>query len=259
MKPLIKWSGGKADEIKIFDKYKPENFNTYLEPFIGGGSYFFFLEHKKSVISDVHNELIDFYNSIKNGKSNEIYNFMKQNKNDEDTYYKIRNNMVINNELENAKRFYYLRKTCFRGMLRYNKNGKFNIPFGKYKKINYEDLLNNKYYELLQKTKIYLKTYDFIFDNYNDENNFMFLDPPYDSEFTDYGYCKFDKEEHKKLAQKFKETKIKCLLVIGKTEFIENLYKDYIIEEYDKKYKFKLYNNRIGNEIDNKHLIIKNY
>ena len=87
----------------------------------------------------------------------------------------------------------------------------------------------------------------------------MFLDPPYDSEFTDYGYCQFGKEEQKKLACLFKETKIKCLMVIGKTKFIEELYKDYIVSEYDKKYKFKLYAGRIGSEINTKHLIIKNY
>ena len=53
--------------------------------------------------------------------------------------------MEIKTDLDNAKRFYYQRKTCFRGMLRYNKNGKFNIPFGKYKSINYNELLNKDY------------------------------------------------------------------------------------------------------------------
>ena len=85
----------------------------------------------------------------------------------------------------------------------------------------------------------------------------MLLDPPYDSEFTDYGYCSFGKDEHLKLAKCFKETKIKCLMIIGKTQFITDLYKDYIVEEYDKKYRFKLHSGRIGNEINTKHLVIK--
>ena len=89
--------------------------------------------------------------------------------------------------------------------------------------------------------------------------NFMFLDPPYDSKFTNYGYCKFGKEEHEKLAECFKKTKIRCLMIIGKTELISNLYSDYIVDEYDKKYRFKLHSGRVGNEIDTKHLIIKNY
>jgi len=259
LKPLVKWSGGKADEIHQFIKYIPEKYDIYIEPFIGGGALYFHINPEKSVINDVHIELIDFYQSIKDGKMREIYNFMKINPNDENTYYNIRDKMTINNKLDNAKRFYYQRKTCFRGMLRYNKSGNFNIPFGKYKTINYEELNNSKYEELLKKTEILNKNFDYVFENYNNENNFMFLDPPYDSEFTDYGYCKFGKEEQIKLAKCFKETKIKCLMIIGKTDFIVELYKNYIVGEYEKKYKFKLYGDRIGNEINTQHLIIKNY
>ena len=102
-------------------------------------------------------------------------------------------------------------------------------------------------------------SFEYIFANYNNEHNFMFLDPPYDSEFTDYGYCQFGKKEQEKLAKYFKETKIKCLMVIGKTAFIQELYKDYIVDEYDKNYRFKLYDGRVGDEINTKHLVIKNY
>jgi DNA adenine methylase len=259
LKPLIKWSGGKSDEIKMFEKYFPDNYTKYIEPFVGGGSVYFYLNPNNAVISDVHMELIDLYKSIGDGNGEEIYKFMKNNPNDEKTYYKIRDEMEIKDSLDSAKRFYYQRKTCFRGMLRYNKNGKFNIPFGKYKTINYSELLNKDYETLLGRTEILNEGFEYIFENYNDENNFMFLDPPYDSEFTDYGYCQFGKEEQKKLALLFKNTKIKCLMVIGKTKFIEELYDGYIVAEYDKKYKFKLYDNRIGDEINTKHLIIKNY
>jgi DNA adenine methylase len=259
LKPLVKWSGGKGDEIKFFEKYMPKDFDIYLEPFIGGGSVYFYLNPKKAVINDIHKDLIDLYRCIANGKNKDIYDFMKENNNDETTYYKIRDEMLINDDLDNAKRFYYQRKTCFRGMLRYNKNGKFNIPFGKYKSINYNELLNDNYEKLLQKTIILNENFDYVFQNYNNENNFMFLDPPYDSEFTNYGYCEFGRNEHIKLAELFKQTKIKCLMIIGKTDFIENLYKDYIVDEYSKNYRFKLYGNRIGDEINTKHLIIKNY
>jgi DNA adenine methylase len=257
--PIIKWSGGKSDEIKIFKKYFPDTYDIYIEPFVGGGSVYFYLNPLKAVINDIHTELIDLYETIGNGESDKIYEFMETNPNDEITYYKIRDEMIINDKLDSAKRFYYQRKTCFRGMLRYNKNGKFNIPYGKYKTINYSDLKNKDYEILLNRTEILNKDFNYIFENYNNDNNFMFLDPPYDSEFTDYGYCQFGKKEQEQLAYLFKNTKIKCLMIIGKTKFIEDLYKDYIIDEYDKKYKFKLYNNRIGDEINVKHLIIKNF
>lgn len=259
LKPLIKWSGGKCDEIKLFQHHIPLNYNIYLEPFIGGGALYFYLNPKVAVISDVHSELIDLYSVIGQGQGNAIYKFMEQTPNNEETYYNVRDNMIVNDPLTNAQRFYYQRKTCFRGMLRYNKNGKFNIPYGRYKTINYEALNNKDYETLLARTSILCKSFDHIFENYNDEANFMFLDPPYDSEFTDYGYCQFGKKEQEKLAKCFKETKIKCLMIIGKTAFIQELYKDYIVDEYDKNYRFKLYDGRVGDEINTKHLIIKNY
>lgn len=258
LKPIIKWSGGKSDELNDILPHIPENISTYLEPFVGGGAVYFHLNPNKAVINDVHKELIDFYQSIKNGHAMDIYNFMEKHPNEEETYYKVRgyDNSKI---LDNAKRFYYLRKTCYRGMLRYNKKGEFNIPYGRYKTCNYEDLKNIEYENLLKRTEVLNNSFEYIFENYNDENNFMFLDPPYDSEFTDYGYCTFGKDEQRSLAKCFKETKIKCLMIIGKTPFIEELYKDYIVGEYDKKYRFKLHSGRVGDEINTKHLIIKNY
>ena len=258
LKPLVKWSGGKGDEIKQFEKYIPP-FETYLEPFVGGGSLFFHLSPPKAVISDVHTELIDLYQSIGQGKAPEIYDFMKSHPNDDATYYQVRDGFEVVTPLDRAKRFYYQRKTCFRGMLRYNRDGKFNIPFGRYKTIGFEDLKNPGYPALLGRTTILNTGFETIFRDYNDPKNFMFLDPPYDSEFTDYGYCQFTRVEQEALAKCFKETQIKCLMVIGKTPFIEALYKGYIVEEYAKQYKFKLYAGRIGDEINTTHLVIKNY
>tara|TARA_B100001778_G_C18510189_1_gene593829 strand:- start:219 stop:1028 length:810 start_codon:yes stop_codon:yes gene_type:complete len=258
LRPIVKWSGGKKDEIKLFKHHIPNDINYYIEPFVGGGAVFFHLNPQKAVINDVHKELIDFYSAIKDGKMDDIYKFMSENPNNEETYYKIRS-LKVNSELDNAKRFYYLRKTCFRGMLRYNKKGEFNIPFGKYKTCKFDELKNKEYEKLLQRTEIFNKDFEHIFKTYDDNKNFMFLDPPYDSEFTDYGYCSFGKKEHEKLAKCFKETKIRCLMVIGKTDLIEKLYQGYIVEEYDKNYRFKLYGGRIKDEINTKHLVIANY
>ena len=112
LKPIIKWSGGKKDELKEIIKYIPEKYNTYIEPFIGGGALYFHLNPEKAVINDIHSELIAFYKSIKDNKILDIYNFMKENPNDETTYYKVRS-LKCQNELDIAKRFYYLRKNMF--------------------------------------------------------------------------------------------------------------------------------------------------
>lgn len=259
MKPLVKWSGGKSDEIGMFQKYIPSEYDIYIEPFIGGGAVYFHMEPPKAVISDVHQELIDFYQSIKDGHSNDIYEFMKTHPNTEEVYYNVRDKMPIQSSLDNAKRFYYLRKTCYRGMMRYNRNGGFNIPFGRYKKVSYEDLIDPKYTHLLQRTDVRCCDFSTIFDTYNDSKNFMFLDPPYDSTFTDYGYCEFGEKEHRRLAECIRNTTIKCLMVIGKTPLIEELYGNLIVEEYPKKYRFKLHSGRIDDKINTTHVVIKNY
>lgn len=259
MKPIVKWSGGKAKEIKMFKEHYPKNFKRFIEPFVGGGAVFFDLENDSNVINDVHNDLINFYRQLKEGNSLDIYNLMSSYENNEKDYYFLRDEFIPSNDIERAFVFFYLRKTCFRGMLRYNKKGKFNIPFGRYKTYDFEILKDERYEKLLKNTEILSGDFSDIFNRYNDEENFVFLDPPYDSTFTDYGYCIYDKDKHIELAERFKNTKNKCLMVIGETDFIKDLYKDYIVDKYHKKYAFKIYNGRVGNEIDNHHLIIKNY
>ena len=256
--PIIKWSGGKRDEIKHFQEHIPL-YECYIEPFVGGGAVFFHLNPKKAVIADVHPELIALYSSIGKGYANDISQFMVDHPNNEIEYYKVRDEFKPVTEVERACKFYYERKTCYRGMLRYNKKGGFNIPFGRYKTISTTELSNEKYTELLSKTTILQSSFEDIFRDYNDPSNFVFLDPPYDSKFTDYGYCSFTKEHHIRLAECFKTTHNKCLMIVGKTDFIVDLYKDYIVGEFSKKYAFKLHSGRVGDEINTKHLIIKNY
>jgi DNA adenine methylase len=259
LNPLFKWSGGKKDEIKYIVDHIPKDYDTYLEPFFGGGALFFYLKPHKSAISDVHEELISFYKEIQNNNSDKIIDFMDKHPNNSDTYYNVRS-MKTNNNLDIACKFFYLRKTCYRGMIRYNKNGGFNIPYGKYKNINYDYLNNTKYEKLLLNCDIHMGDFEYIFKKYDNENNFMFLDPPYDTPFSNYGFSSFGREEHKRLASLFKKSKCKCLMIISETDFIKKLYENYIVDTFDKKYKFRLHSDRINSDnIDKPHLIIKNY
>ena len=259
LKPLVKWSGGKSREIQRFCHHYPKNFDIYIEPFVGGGSVFFDLNFRKNVIADVHKELINFYQQIKEDKAIEIYEKVSKLEIDEATYYFVRDKMAIETPVDAAIRFYYLRKMAFRGMLRYNKSGKFNIPWGRYKSVNYELIKDNNYTKLLKRTEIKMISFEDIFDIYDDEKNFIFLDPPYDTVFKNYGYCQFGEEHQRKLANLFKSTKSKCLMIIGDSELIRELYSDYIVDSYFKKYVFKIHSGRIGGDSGNQHLIIKNY
>lgn len=258
LNPLVKWSGGKKDELQRILPYVPKDYKTYIEPFVGGGALYFHLNPEHAVIADVHTELIDLYTTVGDGQSRQIREFMDTHPNDEETYYHVRS-LRPATPLENAQRFYYLRKTCYRGMLRYNKKGEFNIPFGRYRNCNYADLSNAAYGDLLKRTTVCRLGFTEIFKRYNDPSNFIFLDPPYDSEFTDYGYCQFGQKEHRELSECFKTTKNRCLMVIGETDLIKELYNGYIVGIYPKQYKFRLHSGRVGNEINTNHLVIANY
>lgn len=194
---------------------------------------------------------------LKNGKGKADIKVEDAN---EKLYYQMRNFFNNNSkpDFHPATIYFFINKTAYSGMIRYNREGKYNVPYGRYKNFNTE-LVSKSHSELLKRSEIYCEDYKKIFDM-SDEDDFIFLDPPYDCVFSNYGNKEmvngFTEEMHKKLAKDFKKLKAKALMVIGKTPFIEELYKDYIIYEYDKKYAVNI-KNRFNTET--KHLIITNY
>ena len=279
---MIKYAGGKSREIEVIKRFIPEYTGRYIEPFLGGGALYFYLEPEKSIINDVNSKLIEFYLGIRNEfpqikkELSSIENQYVSNRMDfekrkgkadikvedanEKLYYQMRNFFNNNSkpDFHPATIYFFINKTAYSGMIRYNKEGKYNVPYGRYKNFNTE-LVSKSHSELLKRSEIYCEDYKKIFDM-SDEDDFIFLDPPYDCVFSNYGNKEmvngFTEEMHKKLAKDFKKLKAKALMVIGKTPFIEELYKDYIIYEYDKKYAVNI-KNRFNTET--KHLVITNY
>jgi DNA adenine methylase len=143
-------------------------------------------------------------------------------------------------------------------MIRYNSKGEFNVPFGRYERIN-TSLVTKKHSDLLVNTEIYNTDYKNVFD-LAESDDFMFLDPPYDCIFSDYGNEEykdgFNDECHTTLAEDFKNLNCKALLVIGRTPLIEKLYGDLIIDEYAKTYSVNI-RNRFKSAAT--HVLIANY
>ena len=281
MKPMIKYAGGKSGEIEVIKKFIPEYSGKYIEPFLGGGALYFSLEPEKAVINDINSRLIEFYQGISNDydrikkelsalesvyiKNRQEYEEDKKKANgkvadlNEKLYYEMRD--FFNgkeNKLHPATVYYFINKTAYSGMIRYNKAGKYNVPYGRYKNFNTK-LITENHHKLLKKTEIFCKDYKEIFTMSRKED-FIFLDPPYDCVFNNYGNKElvngFTEEMHKELSENFKKLEAKALMVIGKTPLIEKLYKNYIVFEYEKKYSVN-----IKNRFDTaaKHLIITNY
>lgn len=282
MKPILKYGGGKSKEIPKILEHIPKEYNRYIEPFFGGGALYFYLENKNSIINDINIRLMDFYRDVANNYENmrkqldeiqEIYERnqreykelkainpdVRVNNMNEKLYYKMRDlfNNNTSNEFLDSVIYFFINKTAYGGMIRYNKNGEFNVPFGRYKNMNTK-LLTNNHHELLKTANIYSVSYQNIFNMAN-KDDFMFLDPPYDCQFTDYGNgYNFTEQDQIELSDNFKKLKCKALMIINKSPLTEKIYKEYIVDDasYD-----KVYNVNIKNRFERnaKHLIIRNY
>ncbi len=283
MKPLVKYRGGKSKEIPQIIKHIPQFDGRYIEPFFGGGALYFHLEPKKAIINDINSKLIAFYNGVKTDydklrieldEIEKIYSLNRRNfeelksktpelrvDDDNDTlYYQIRDmfNDLSEKKYSDALLYFFINKTAYSGMIRYNSKGEFNVPYGRYTNIN-TTLVTNAHSKLLSKTDIFNLDYSNIFEM-AEADDFMFLDPPYDCIFSDYGNTEhkdgFNEKNHTELANAYKNLKCKALMVIGRTPLTEKLYGDMIVDEYGKSYAVNI-RNRFKSEAS--HILISNY
>lgn len=282
MNPVLKYRGGKSREIPRFLQYIPDDFNRYIEPFLGGGAVYFHLEPDNAILNDINERLITFYQQLRNNypqmrqqldelqrqyEANQLaYKQLKaQNPEErvpnanEDLYYRIRElfNRPDDTYLDGVL-YFFINKTAYSGMIRYNSNGEYNVPFGRYPNLNTR-LVTLQHSELLQGADLFSLDYRQIFDM-ADEDDFMFLDPPYDCVFNDYGNIDmmngFDEAEHRRLAADFRNLHCRALMIIGKTPLTEELYGEFIFDEYYKNYAVNI-KNRFNN--DKMHIVVKNY
>lgn len=162
-----------------------------------------------------------------------------------------------------AANFYFIREYCYGSMFRYNSKGEFNIPYGgiSYNKKNFKNKIDNMFNKevetIFRNTDIYCSDFEEFFKKSKlNENDFMFIDPPYDTDFSEYEGKDFTKFDQERLAYSLKKTFAKFILVIKNTDFIYNLYKDkFNILSFDNQYT---YNVRSRNERNVEHLLITN-
>jgi DNA adenine methylase len=269
MKPLIKYRGGKSREIPYLEKHIPQFSGRYIEPFLGGGAMFFHLEPKKAIINDINSKLMAFYAGVKSDfdvlqkELAEVEKLYVMNRKkfeelksktpeqrvedgNETLYYQLRDmfNDLTEKKYSDALLYFFINKTAYSGMIRYNAKGEFNVPYGRYPNLN-TSLITKSHHQLLANTAIYNLDYRQIFEM-AEENDFMFLDPPYDCIFSDYGNVEykegFDEQNQIELANHYKKLKCKALMVIGRTPLTERLYGEMIVDEYGKSYAVNIRN-----------------
>ncbi len=206
-KPILKWAGGKTQLLGDLLPKVPNSYGRYIEPFFGGGAMFFALQPESAIIADSNPELINMYREVAEHVEN-VIQFLKQYENTSEMFYAVRSQeWTTLPKAEAAARTIFLNRTCFNGLYRVNKQGRFNVPYGKYKnpKICDETGLRAAS-EALKKADILCDDYLLILDHYAQPGDFVFLDPPYlpISEYADFKrYTKeqFYEEDHIELAK----------------------------------------------------------
>jgi len=161
--------------------------------------------------------------------------------------------------------YYFVREFCYGGMFRFNSKGDFNIPYGgiAYNKKNFAGKVNHLFSEpvrrLLKRTIIENMDFEKFLNKHKPiRRDFLFLDPPYDTEFSEYEENPFTQKDQERLAKVLHKTKAQFIVIIKETDFIRGLYENdnnIHIESFDKTYS---YNIRGRNEREVKHLIIHN-
>jgi len=251
-KPFVKWAGGKRQILDKLKKFAPKEFETYYEPFVGGGAFLFELSPKNAVINDSNEELMNVFNVLRNEKKyNKMCKYLNkfERKHCEEFYYEIRNidrnkrKFEKLNECKKAARTIYLNKACFNGLYRVNSKGEFNVPFGKKTTVNTydgENLLNLHTYLTMNNVNILCTDFEETVKDAK-KGDFVYFDPPYDSDtstFNSYTETGFNKDEQRRLAKVFIELDkkgVKVMLSNHNTILIKELYKDYNINVIEAK------------------------
>lgn len=189
--PFLKWAGGKRWFVQRYESLLPKEYNKYFEPFLGSGAVYFTLLPEKAVLNDANKDLIEAYRGIKS-RWRKVYELLKEHDqlHSKDYYYRIRSARYDLLE-ERAARMIYLNRTCFNGIYRVNLKGEFNVPIGTKTKAILDTDDFSRVSSALKKAKILNKDFEKVIDQAQ-ENDFLFVDPPYTVRHNQNGFIKYN-------------------------------------------------------------------
>lgn len=237
-RPPVKWAGGKAGLIQQFEPLFPRvDWSLYVEPFVGGGAVLFHLLPQRAVLIDNNEELINFYQVLRDHLELLLVD-LRRHENTAEYYYRIR--ALDPGQLtpvERASRFLYLNKTGYNGLWRVNGKGRHNVPFGRYEHPNIVDEPNLRLVSrAIARAELILGDFSLAL-HYAEPGTFVYMDPPYHplsetARFTGYTRAGFGEEDQRRLADVFRQLDRRgCLVMLSNsdTPFIRGLYAGYDI------------------------------
>ena len=199
LKPPLKWAGGKRWLVPLFtDFWQPYTDYRLVEPFVGGLAITLGVRPERAWLNDLNPHLINFYKWLQEGLQVEI-----EMANNEAQYYRHRErfNELIQNggshSQEAASLFYYLNRTGYNGLCRFNQKGLFNVPVGRYSRLRYRRDFST-YRPVFRPWTFSNKDFEKM---RLEADDFVYADPPYDADFTAYSRHKFDWPEQQRLAR----------------------------------------------------------
>ena len=224
LKPPLKWAGGKRWLLPyLAPLWQSHSSRRYVEPFCGGLAAPLGLRPKRTLLNDINPHLINFYSQMQRGLEITV-----EMKNEQQSFYRHRSdfNKLIKQGrwecAEAAQLFYYLNRTCFNGLCRFNQSGEFNVPFGTHKSITYATSF----------ARFKLAFENWVFSNRDlgeleiEAEDFIYADPPYDVEFTTYSAGGFSWDDQVRTAEWLAAHRGPVVLSNQATARIVKLYKE---------------------------------
>jgi len=178
--------------------WRPHAFRRLVEPFCGGLAVPLGLKPQRALLNDINPHLINFYVQLQNGLDITV-----EMTNESECFYAHRSqfNQLVRKRrhatAEAAQLFYYLNRTCFNGLCRFNKTGEFNVPFGRHRSITYA----TDFSRITRTLKDWQFTVSDIARLPIEHDDFIYADPPYDVEFTTYSSGGFDWDDQVRTAE----------------------------------------------------------
>ena len=179
-KSIIRWAGSKRASVEVLLKIFGVDYDRYVEPFCGSASLFFNMTDQQALLSDINEELINFYRAAQRDAGS-LYDRVIKIPRTKRAYYKARDEFnECDDVFKRAYLFYYLNKNCFNGLFRTAKNGNFNVPFSKARVGRYPD---KKEFvvsaQSLKRAKFLCGDFETVLMRHVRRGDLVYLDPPY--------------------------------------------------------------------------------
>jgi len=232
--PFLKWAGGKGGLLAQYEPFLPprDEVTQYVEPFLGGGAVFFRRQYHPARLADINDAVINVYTMVRD-RVEELLAALAEHLNDRDAFYRVRDQEpAALGEIERAARFIFLNRTCYNGLYRVNSQGRFNVPFGRYKNPRFCDPPG------LRAASQALAGVELVQADFEHSTadcgpgDFVYFDPPYDprsatASFTKYARDGFGADAQRRLAEVFAQLAdrgVRVMLSNSDTQLIRELY-----------------------------------